>query len=232
MIDAHLLKEAIRANLHTLCKAAFPAGKFRYGEWRVGNVQGDPGDSLGIRLVGSKKALWLDRATGEGGNFIDLVLAKFGFGFREAAEWVARTLGMNFEVSEDGQEASSDQTLTSESEVEPETKSLRRLEPEPEPVPLSSDRLQRMALAAHRLALAPGRIFEVIGERPELGLEAVRGCAMEGDIGYEADCRFYNLNGPAILFGYTYGLKARWPGVDERGKKNVRWIAGGPAKQC
>jgi hypothetical protein len=242
MIDAHLLKEAIRANLHTLCKAAFPAGKFRYGEWRIGDVSGTTGDSLGIRLVGSKAGLWIDRATGQCGNFLDLVLAKFGFGFREAAEWVARTLGMKFEVSEDGQEASSDQTLTSESEVEPEEKSLRPPEPEPEPVPLSGDQLKRMALAAHMLSLEPRLFYTVLGQRPEISLDTIRGVALDGDLGFELHCGGYDLYGegtgwitaPAVLFGYSYGLKARWRTVttlDGKKIRPVRWIAGKPAKQ-
>jgi hypothetical protein len=168
-------------------------------------------------------------------------MAKFGCGFREAAEWVGRTLGVSFEISDsDGEEeeagekstCSGDRKVTSK--ALPEVKSIRQPLPEPEPVvvPLSDYQLKRMALAAHRLALAPGKIFLVLGDRPEISLDTVRSCALEGDLGFDDDCRFYDLSGPAILFGYSYGIKARWAGVDERGKKNVRWIAGGPAKQC
>jgi hypothetical protein len=230
MIDAPRLKNASSFSIRQLAEALHPNGKFHYGEWRVGNVAGDSGDSLGLRLVGSKKGLWIDRATGESGNFVDLVMAKFGCGFRDAAEWVGRTLGVNFEIfeiSEAGEKKSG-------SAVKLEAKALRQPLPEPEPVvvSLSGDQLKRMALAAHRLALAPGKIFSVLGERSEISPAAVRGCALEGDLGFEDDYHFYDLSGPAILFGYSHGIKARWAGVDANGKRLIRWIAGKPARQC
>jgi hypothetical protein len=165
-------------------------------------------------------------------------MAKFGCGFREAAQWVERTLGVSFETSEQTEEAGEKSTGSggrkATSKALHEVESLRQplLEPEPVFVPLAPDQLKRMALAAHRLALAPQKIFEVLGDRPEIGLNTVRGCALEGDLGFEDDCHFYDLSGPAILFGYSYGIKARWAGVDATGKRLIRWIAGKPAKQC
>lgn len=56
---------------------------------------------------------------------------------------------------------------------------------------------------------------------------------MDGDLGFELDCRACGgLDGPAVLFGYTHGLKARWAGLDDRGKRKIRWVAGGPGGQC
>jgi len=51
MIDTIRLKEIVRSNIRQLAEALYPNGKFHHGEWRVGNVAGDPGDSLGIRLM-------------------------------------------------------------------------------------------------------------------------------------------------------------------------------------
>jgi hypothetical protein len=133
MIDAPRLKEAIRSNIRQLAEALYSNGKFCYGEWRVGNVAGDPGDSLGVRLVASTAGLWMDRATGESGNFVDLVIAKFGCGFREAAEWVGRTLGVSFEISNsdgDEEEAGEKSTCSCDRKVTskplPEVKSIRQ----------------------------------------------------------------------------------------------------------
>jgi hypothetical protein len=237
MIDAIRLKEVVRSSIPRLAEALYPNGKFCYREWRVGNVAGDLGGSLGIRLVGSKKGLWIDRATGESGNIIDLVMVKFGCGFKEAVEWVERTLGVSFETSEQTEEAGEKSTGSGDrkatSKALPEVESIRQplLEPEPVFVPLAPDQLKRMALAARRLAQAPQKIFEVLGDRPEISLDTVRGCALESDLGYEDDCRFYDLSGPAILFGYSYGIKARWA-ADANGKRLIRWIVGKPAKQC
>jgi hypothetical protein len=233
MIDTPRLKEVVRSNIRQLAEALYPNGKFHHGEWRVGNVAGDPGDSLGIRLVGSKAGLGIDRASGEAGDFIYFVRGKHGFGFREAVEWVGRTLGVSFEISDnDGEQGAGEKKTLSGPESKLEAKPLRQPLPVSERSELSAEQHKRMALAAHRLAPAPEKIFSVLGDRSEISLEAVRGCALEGDLGFEDDCHFYDQSGPAILFGYSYGVKARWAGVDGRGKKIVRWIAGGPAKQC
>lgn len=49
------------------------------GEARIGNVQGEPGASLSIKLTGSDEGLWHDHATGEGGDLIALYRASMGY---------------------------------------------------------------------------------------------------------------------------------------------------------
>jgi hypothetical protein len=89
-----------------------------------------------------------------------------------------------------------------------------------------------MAIAAHCLARNPELAFKVLGKRAEISLEAIRSCALEGDLGFEADCRFSTLSGPAVLFGYRCGVKARWAGTDSAGKRLIRWIAGKTGGEC
>jgi hypothetical protein len=221
-VDSFRLKDVIRSNILTLCQTAFPAGRQRYGEWQVGNTAGDTGDSLGIRLVGPKTNLWLDRATGEGDDFIELLRAKFGFGFKEAVEWIKRTLAISLQSAEAGERK----------ECGPgETQIVRQPELAPEPRELSTDELRRMAAAAHRLAIKPELFYEVLGPRPGIGLDAVRGSALDGDLGYEADCQWFNLSGAAILFGYSRGIKARWH-QPPAGKRPMRWLAGRAGGEC
>lgn len=221
-VDSSWLKEVIRSNILTLCQTAFPAGRRRYGEWQIGNTAGDTGDSLGIRLVGPKTNLWLDRATGEGGDFIELLRARFGFGFKEAVEWIERTLAISLQSSEAGERK----------ECGPgETQIVHQPESVPKPPELSTNQLRRMAEAAHRLAGNPELLFTVLGSRPEIGLDTVRGSALEGDIGYETDCRWGKFSGPAILFGYRYGIKARWRQTPQ-GERPIRWICGRPGGEC
>jgi hypothetical protein len=95
-----LFREIIRNSTETLCQTLSPLGRRQYGEWRVGNTAGERGDSLSIRLTGDKAGLWHDWATGEGGDFIDLLRAKFGFGFKEAVDWIERTLGIDLQSPE------------------------------------------------------------------------------------------------------------------------------------
>ncbi|MFJ2456435.1 AAA family ATPase [Pseudomonas protegens] len=49
-----------------------PGGKRNGSEWRVGDVSGEKGQSLGVHLAGEKAGLWQDFATGEGGDLLDL----------------------------------------------------------------------------------------------------------------------------------------------------------------
>jgi hypothetical protein len=236
MIDAHLLKATIRANILSLCKALYPNGRKICHEWRIGDVYGDTGDSLGIQLVGSKAGLFNDRAAGEHGDFVKLLQLHFGFGYREAADWVGRTLGTSFEVSDSDSEASERKKEEQPGSVpvdlvKKEDRNEARIESKEEPPAiLSPAARKRMALAAHVLSLEPRLFYTVLGQRPEISLEAVCGCALEGDLGFEADYQYKSLRGPAVLFGYRYGIKVRyraWP----NGNRPIVW-EGKPAGEC
>lgn len=78
----------------------FPAGVKRGDEYCVGNIGGDAGDSLSIRLFGSKAGVWCDFATGQGGDLLDLWALSFDLnkgsstGIREAMEEAKIYLGI------------------------------------------------------------------------------------------------------------------------------------------
>lgn len=80
--DLTLQRETVRADLlarlPSVLKTLFPAGKVRGGAFVIGNVQGDPGDSLEVALSGEKAGLWYDHATGEGGDLFALIAAVHG----------------------------------------------------------------------------------------------------------------------------------------------------------
>jgi hypothetical protein len=100
--------------------------------------------------------------------------------------------------------------------------------PKPEPYQLSKGDRKRMATAAHRLATDPFLISKLVAKRPEWTADAIQGAALEGDLGFEPDCRFTPFSGPAILFAYSHGIKARWKDRFIKGKKKhaIRWICG------
>lgn len=82
-IDFRGLAATLLAQAEELVPAWFPAGKRSGKEWVVGNLRGDPGDSLSINL---KTGLWSDFATNEaGGDLIALYAAKEGLEQAEAA---------------------------------------------------------------------------------------------------------------------------------------------------
>ena len=90
----------MRANFKNIASAAlaanlpacwYPTAK-RYGQsLRIGNVQGDPGESLSICL---SSGAWKDHATGEaGGDLISLYAAREGIGQGAAKQRLAELLG-------------------------------------------------------------------------------------------------------------------------------------------
>jgi hypothetical protein len=96
MIDADRLKETVEHNIVFLCHHFFPEGKREGQEWKIGDISGKPGESLGIQLSGPKAGLWHDRATGQGGTFVDLLMAHFGVTFPQATEMIGSAIGVNF----------------------------------------------------------------------------------------------------------------------------------------
>jgi len=74
----------------------FPRGKRRGTQFFIGNLQGDPGDSLVIELEGPKRGVWIDFATGESGDVLALwastrgytLPADFGDLLDDAGDWL------------------------------------------------------------------------------------------------------------------------------------------------
>ena len=77
----------------SLCEYLLPNGGVVHGEYRVGGVNGDKGQSLGICLAGTKRGLWFDFETDERGDALDLVKAVKRLGTAEAIAWSASWLG-------------------------------------------------------------------------------------------------------------------------------------------
>ena len=100
--------------------------------------------------------------------------------------------------------------------------------PKIEPYQLSNSELERMAAAAVRLATDPVLISKLVARRAEWSAEAIQNTALESDIGYEPDCTFQQFSGPAILFAYSHGIKARWKNqvIDGKKKHAIRWLCG------
>jgi CHC2 zinc finger/Toprim-like len=92
--------------------------------------------------------------------------------------------------------------------------------------------IKRMATAAHRLADNLGIMTQLAAWRPEWTLSAISRAALDGDLGYEDNCEYKGVSGPALLYGYTHGIKARWLAPDRDGNRVFRWLGGGAQGQC
>jgi hypothetical protein len=98
MIDASRLDLIVRENIEPLSRQFFPQGRKVGREWKIGNTTGERGDSLGIQLTGLKAGQWHDRATGEGGTFPSLLMAKGGLSFPDACRLISDFFGINLET--------------------------------------------------------------------------------------------------------------------------------------
>lgn len=72
------LRAELLSRLPAVLMALFPAGKIRGHKFVVGDIDGNPGDSLEVALDGEKAGLWLDHATGEGGDIFDAIAGNQG----------------------------------------------------------------------------------------------------------------------------------------------------------
>lgn len=71
-----------------------PNGKKSSGEWRAGSVSGEEGQSLAVRLTGTKKGTWKDFNEGSGGDLIDLWAAKRCLSIAEALREIKAHYGI------------------------------------------------------------------------------------------------------------------------------------------
>ena len=79
-----------------LCRELLPNGRKDGLEWRVGSVNGEAGNSLGVRLVGDKAGIWGDFNGGEHkGDMLDLIQAVKGLDKGEAVHWAKARLGID-----------------------------------------------------------------------------------------------------------------------------------------
>lgn len=81
--DRNTVRLAVIARLETVLTMIFPEGRIRRSRFLIGDVAGNPGDSLEVVLSGEKAGLWTDRATGEGGDVFALIAAHHGWDVRQ-----------------------------------------------------------------------------------------------------------------------------------------------------
>jgi hypothetical protein len=85
--DAHRIAQELAEHIADLCAAILPGGVRHGHEWRVGSIDGEGGESLGVHLTGQKAGVWSDFATGEKGDALELVKAVKRFSTTEAMDW-------------------------------------------------------------------------------------------------------------------------------------------------
>lgn len=94
-LSAKLSSEAASVAAYLL-----PRGKKSAGEWKVGNTSGEPGQSLSVRVTGTKAGVWRDFSSGEGGDLLDLWMAARGLSMSEAMREAKQYLGVKDSMPE------------------------------------------------------------------------------------------------------------------------------------
>lgn len=86
------LARALAERAEDVCRYLLPNGRRVGHEWKVGSVDGEAGDSLGVRLTSEKAGLWADFGGDESGDLIGLWKAvrrvDVATACREAEDWL------------------------------------------------------------------------------------------------------------------------------------------------
>ncbi|CAI9121343.1 DUF7146 domain-containing protein [Brytella acorum] len=94
--DAAELARMLADRIGALAPELLPNGKRVGPEWRCGSLDGQPGQSLAVRLTGARRGVWSDFSSREKGDALDLVAATLFRGNRRPAmDWSRRWLGLS-----------------------------------------------------------------------------------------------------------------------------------------
>jgi AAA domain len=92
--EAHKIALGLADRIESLCRELLPKGRIDGRNWAVGDINGAPGQSLKVCLVGENRGLWLDFAEeGWRGDALDLVEAVKNLKTIEAMDWARSWLG-------------------------------------------------------------------------------------------------------------------------------------------
>lgn len=92
------LRSRLRDRARDMIETVFPRARIQGQEARIGGVDGALGESLAVSLAGDRAGLWMDHATGEGGDLIDLWIATQGYSqneFHKAVEEMEQWCGLS-----------------------------------------------------------------------------------------------------------------------------------------
>ena len=99
-MNAKEIAQQLEAHAGEIAAYLLPQGKKAGPEWKVGGVDGQPGQSLSVRVSGAKRGVWKDFATDQGGDLLDLWSAVRCCSVAEAMRQAAQYLGLNLAMPE------------------------------------------------------------------------------------------------------------------------------------
>ena len=94
MIGISELSAMLAKDAGNFCRKYAPNGVIKNGEFHLGSVAGEKGESLKVSVKGDRAGVWADFATGESGDLIDLLSALHGIPIAEAMREAKSFLGV------------------------------------------------------------------------------------------------------------------------------------------
>jgi hypothetical protein len=91
------LAQRLAEHAEDVARMLLPNGRRMGHEWRVGGVDGNEGQSLGVHLDGEKAGVWSDFGTDDGGDLIGLWMATRSLPLRDACNEAMAYLGLRQE---------------------------------------------------------------------------------------------------------------------------------------
>lgn len=89
------LNERLKGQVKSVCSHLLPNGNIIGGEWCVGSVGGEQGESLKVKLNGSKTGVWSDFASGQSGDLVELWRVTRGLSFPDTLNQIKDFLGIH-----------------------------------------------------------------------------------------------------------------------------------------
>lgn len=215
-IDIRDVARGLAQHIEALAGEIFPAGRNdrHAGQWCIGSLAGEPGQSLRIELRGEKQGLWCEHADGTGGDALDLVAQVLCRGDRaEARRWGIQWLGL----SEDERQA--------------------RRPPAPPPKPPESDDEKRQRAHGRWLSASPHlRGTPAADYLLGRGIDLARLGRQPGALRYHAELWTEGRHWPAMVAliqdgaGRPIGCHRTFLARDQAGRWGKAPIGGGAKK--
>ena len=90
MMDIRDLSKKLGDHASGICQELYPEGKIESGCYKVGSISGEKGRSMSVYLHGDQAGKYMDFATGEGGDMLDLIQYALVLSLPDAMEWAKK----------------------------------------------------------------------------------------------------------------------------------------------
>ena len=98
-MNAQNISKALIDRIHEIVPILLPKGKKAGSYWQAGDIHGTPGTSLYIKMDGEGIGNWIDAATGQRGDLLDLIAAQRSLSIKDAIPIATEMIRKNNPVS-------------------------------------------------------------------------------------------------------------------------------------